>query len=124
VARNQTSSATTSATADTTATADSTETATERKSQADRMLKRNKAVDGDKTLEFAAGVRALAEELEERLATEITGPLAGMEAEVNDPQSGRLVASSQRLRAHVVDVQRELRALSAAAGALGQDAIV
>lgn len=94
-----------------------------RKSQAHLMLKESK-VDGDRALDFAAKVRKLAEELDERLAKEVGDPLTDMEAEVDDPSSGRLVASSQRLRSHVADVRQALLALSAAAGALGQDAIV
>lgn len=91
--------------------------------KANPLLAGDRTVDVDAALAFADDVRTLAGEMGERLTVEVSGPLAEMEGSVADPNAGRLLAASRRLRGHVDDVQRALRALSAAAGTLGQDAV-
>lgn len=99
------------------------EQATDKKAKANPMLADDRTVAVDDALAFAAGVRELAADIEKRLTVEVVDPLTDFETTVSDPRSGALVGSSRRLRGHVDDVLRDLRALSAAAGALGQDAV-
>lgn len=81
-------------------------------------------IDVDATLTAADRVRTLVQEVERRIDEEVTQHLLGLETLVDDPNSGAVVAGSRRMRAHIDDVRRALRALSAAAASLGQDAVV
>lgn len=87
------------------------------------LLAEDRTVNVDETLAFTDRVRALADEIGEQLTAEVVEPLAGFEANVSDARSDVLVASARRVRGHVDDLLRDLRALSAAAGAMGQDAL-
>lgn len=91
--------------------------------RANPLLADDRTISVGGALVFATGVRGLAEEMAARLSAEVSGPLAEMEGAVADPNAGRLLASSRRLRSHVEDVQRDLRALSAAAGTMAQDTV-
>jgi hypothetical protein len=93
----------------------------EETAKANPLLAEDATVDVDGALAFAADVRALVDELGERLVADVVKPLSEFEQTATAAPAA-LVASSRRLRGHVDDLQRDLRALSAAAAALGQDA--
>lgn len=100
-----------------------TDKATAEKAKANPLLADDRSVNVDETLAFADRVRALADEIGDKLRTDVVEPLTEFEATVVDPRSGALMASARRVRGHVDDLQRDLRALASAAGAMGQDAL-
>ena len=92
-----------------------------KKAERHPMLAKDNTVDADALFAFTGDVRALADELSERLDTEITERIDGLERDIDDPRSGVLLAGKQRLLGAVTDVKRQLQGLHAAAAALSQD---
>ncbi|MBM0235951.1 hypothetical protein JNW88_00415 [Micromonospora sp. ATA32] len=99
------------------------EQATTDTAKANPLLADDRTINVDETLAFAGRVRALADEIGEQLTKEVVEPLTDFEATVSDPRSGVVTASTRRVRGTVDDLQRDLRILAAAAGAMGQDAL-
>lgn len=87
------------------------------------LLAEDRTVDVDATLSYTDRVRALADEIGDRLTKEVVEPLTAFEANVSDIRSDVLVASARRVRGHIDDLRRDLRALAASAGLMGQDVL-
>ncbi|MFG1659068.1 SAP domain-containing protein [Micromonospora chersina] len=92
--------------------------------KANPLLADDGTVSVDDALAFTDQVRALAEEISDRLTAEVVEPLTGFETNVSaEGRSEVLTAASRRVRGHVDDLMRDLRALSASAGLMGQDVL-
>lgn len=100
-----------------------TEQETAKTAKANPLLADDSTVDVEEALAFTDRVRALAEEIGEQLTKEVVEPLAEFEATVTGGRSDMLTAAARRVRSTVDDLQRDLRVLSGAAGAMGQDAL-
>lgn len=96
---------------------------TAKEAKSNPLLADDRTVDVDSTLAYTDRVRALADEIGDRLAKEVVEPLTAFEANVSDVRSDVLVASARRVRGHIDDLQRDLRALAASAGLMGQDVL-
>lgn len=87
------------------------------------MLADDRTVDADGALQFATDVRALVDEVSERLDEEVNKHITDMAGVVNDATSGPLLAATRRLQVAVEAAQRELRIVAATAAQMGQDVV-